>query len=56
MPIELRRTHRPKRLPLPRDAPAMRKVLVAHLMRKRDTVLELMRTGQIYPQAHNKAS
>ena len=38
-----------------RDAPAMRKVMVAHLMRKRDTVLELMRAGEIYPQAH-KAS
>ena len=38
-----------------RDAPAMRKVMVAHLMRKRDTVLELMRAGEIYPQA-NKAS
>ncbi|MCR8960518.1 GntR family transcriptional regulator [Variovorax sp. CCNWLW225] len=38
-----------------RDAPAMRKVMVAHLMRKRDTVLELMRAGEIYPQTH-KAS
>jgi DNA-binding GntR family transcriptional regulator len=34
-----------------RDAGAMRKVLVSHLMRKRDTVLELMRAGEIYPQA-----
>lgn len=38
-----------------RDAPAMRKVMVAHLMRKRDTVLELMRAGEIYPQT-DKAS
>ena len=38
-----------------RDAPAMRKVLVAHLIRKRDTVLALLRAGEIYPQA-NKAS
>lgn len=38
-----------------RDAPVMRKVMVAHLMRKRDTVLELMRAGEIYPQTH-KAS
>lgn len=38
-----------------RDAPAMRKVLVAHLTRKRDTVLALLRAGEIYPQAH-KAS
>ena len=34
-----------------RDAAAMRKVLVAHLHRKRDTVLELMRAGEIYPEA-----
>ncbi|MDH6594297.1 DNA-binding GntR family transcriptional regulator [Variovorax sp. TBS-050B] len=34
-----------------RDAAAMRKVLVSHLMRKRDTVLALMRAGEIYPQA-----
>ena len=32
-----------------RDAAAMRKVLVAHLLRKRDTVLELLRAGEIYP-------
>ena len=38
-----------------RDAPAMRKVLVAHLIRKRDTVLALLRAGEIYPQPH-KAS
>jgi DNA-binding GntR family transcriptional regulator len=35
-----------------RDAPAMRKVLVAHLIRKRDTVLALLRAGEIYPQTH----
>ncbi|MGJ7567331.1 hypothetical protein ACSFBM_26005 [Variovorax sp. GB1R11] len=34
-----------------RDAAAMRKVLVAHVLRKRDTVLELLRAGEIYPQA-----
>jgi DNA-binding GntR family transcriptional regulator len=38
-----------------RDAAGLRKVLISHVMRKRDTVLELMRTGQIYPQAQ-KAS
>jgi len=38
-----------------RDAQAMRKVLIAHVLRKRDTVLELLRAGEIYPQA-NKAS
>ncbi|MDP9932380.1 GntR family transcriptional regulator [Variovorax paradoxus] len=38
-----------------RDAPAMRKVLVAHLIRKRDTVLALLQAGEIYPQPH-KAS
>lgn len=37
-----------------RDAGAMRKVLVSHLMRKRDTVLELMRAGEIYPQASSR--
>jgi DNA-binding GntR family transcriptional regulator len=31
------------------DAPALRAVLVEHLQRKRDTVLELMRAGEIYP-------
>lgn len=36
-----------------RDAAAMRKVLVSHLMRKRDTVLELMRAGDIYTQAQS---
>ncbi len=33
-----------------RDAPALRQVLVQHLHHKRDTVLELMRAGQVYPQ------
>ena len=33
-----------------RDAAALRKVLVEHLLRKRDTVLELMRAGEIYPR------
>jgi DNA-binding GntR family transcriptional regulator len=33
-----------------RDAPAMRVVLVEHLQHKRDTVLALLRAGQIYPQ------
>jgi len=32
-----------------RDAEAMRKVLVSHVLRKRDTVLELLRAGEIYP-------
>jgi len=27
----------------------MRKVLVSHVLRKRDTVLELLRAGEIYP-------
>jgi DNA-binding GntR family transcriptional regulator len=34
-----------------RDSAAMRKVLVAHVLRKRDTVLELLRAGEIYPSA-----
>jgi hypothetical protein len=29
-----------------RDAPALRTVLVEHLLRKRDAVMELMRAGQ----------
>jgi hypothetical protein len=29
----------------------MRQVLVEHLNRKRDTVLELLRAGEIYPRA-----
>jgi DNA-binding GntR family transcriptional regulator len=33
-----------------RDAPAMRAVLIEHLHHKRDTVLALLRAGQIYPQ------
>lgn len=32
-----------------RDAPAMRKILVEHLLHKRDTVLALLRAGKIYP-------
>jgi DNA-binding GntR family transcriptional regulator len=31
------------------DAAAMRTVLIEHLHRKRDTVLELLRAGEIYP-------
>ncbi|MEJ7688877.1 MAG: GntR family transcriptional regulator [Variovorax sp.] len=31
------------------DAPAMRRLLVGHLLRKRDTVLDLLRAGEIYP-------
>ncbi|PIF78878.1 GntR family transcriptional regulator [Variovorax sp. 54] len=38
-----------------RDAQAMRKVLTAHVLRKRDTVLELLRAGQIYPAAKSKS-
>jgi DNA-binding GntR family transcriptional regulator len=33
------------------DAPGLRSVLVTHLQHKRDTVLELMRAGEVYPQA-----
>jgi len=33
------------------DAPTLRAVLIGHLRRKRDAVLELMRSGEIYPQA-----
>jgi len=33
------------------DAAAMRAVLVEHLNRKRDTVLALLRAGEIYPTA-----
>ncbi|WP_447744144.1 GntR family transcriptional regulator [Variovorax boronicumulans] len=39
-----------------RDAQAMRKVLTAHVLRKRDTVLELLRAGQIYPAAKSKTT
>ncbi|CAN7551378.1 GntR family transcriptional regulator [Acidovorax sp. LjRoot118] len=38
------------------DADAMRKVLVVHVLRKRDTVLELLRAGEIYPKPKRKAS
>lgn len=34
-----------------RDAAALRAVLVAHLHHKRDTVIELLRAGEIYPQS-----
>ena len=34
-----------------RDPAAMRKVLVEHLNRKRDTVLDLLRAGDIYPRS-----
>lgn len=34
-----------------RDPVAMRQVLVEHLNRKRDTVLELLRAGEIYPRS-----
>ena len=33
------------------DAAALRTVLVAHLVNKRDRVLALMRAGEVYPQA-----
>ncbi len=33
------------------DAPAMRRLLIGHLLRKRDTVLDLLRAGEIYPHA-----
>ncbi|MEQ1683310.1 MAG: GntR family transcriptional regulator [Burkholderiaceae bacterium] len=33
------------------DAPALRNVLMAHLLNKRDRVLALMRAGEVYPQA-----
>ncbi len=32
------------------DAAALRQVLTAHVMRKRDTVLALLRAGEIYPK------
>ena len=32
-----------------RDAPALRALLITHLQHKRDTVLELLRSGEIYP-------
>lgn len=33
------------------DATALRTVLVEHLIRKRDTIIDLMRAGEIYPAA-----
>ena len=33
-----------------RDGAAMRKVLVAHLLNKRDTIVDLLRAGDAYPQ------
>jgi DNA-binding GntR family transcriptional regulator len=33
-----------------RDGVALREVLIEHLNRKRDTVLELLRAGEIYPE------
>ena len=38
-----------------RDSAAMREVLVQHLTNKRDTVLALMRAGDIYPLANLEA-
>ena len=32
-----------------RDAPALRALLSTHLQHKRDSVLELLRAGEIYP-------
>ncbi len=32
-----------------RDAPALRALLITHLQHKRDTVLDLLRAGEIYP-------
>jgi len=37
------------------DGAAMRKVLVEHLINKRNTVIDLLRSGDIYPQAGGKA-
>jgi DNA-binding GntR family transcriptional regulator len=37
------------------DAATMRKVLVEHLVNKRNTVIDLLRTGDIYPQTGSKA-
>ena len=33
-----------------RDRAALRQVLTAHVLRKRDTVLALLRAGEIYPK------
>jgi DNA-binding GntR family transcriptional regulator len=38
-----------------RDAAALRNVLVEHLLHKRDTVLELLRAGEIYPRVARKS-
>jgi len=38
-----------------RDAAALRNVLVEHLLHKRDTVVELLRTGEIYPRTAQKS-
>lgn len=38
-----------------RDGAALRAVLTEHLIRKRDTVLDLMRAGEIYPATAIKA-
>lgn len=37
-----------------RDAAALRNVLVEHLLHKRDTVLDLLRAGEIYPRVVRK--
>jgi DNA-binding GntR family transcriptional regulator len=37
------------------DGAAMRKVLVEHLLNKRNTVIDLLRAGDIYPQTGRKA-
>ena len=38
-----------------RDGAAMRKVLVEHLINKRNTVIDLLRSGDIYPQTGHNA-
>jgi DNA-binding GntR family transcriptional regulator len=38
-----------------RDAAALRNVLVEHLLHKRDTVLDLLRAGEIYPRVGQKS-
>ncbi len=38
-----------------RDAAALRNVLVEHLLHKRDTVLDLLRAGEIYPHAARRS-
>jgi DNA-binding GntR family transcriptional regulator len=37
------------------DGAAMRKVLVEHLINKRNTVIDLLRAGDVYPQAGGNA-